>query len=150
MGGKSTETRLMCHCEGWVRRPGCRARSALPHPRLHRDLLGTHATRVRHPVDHLLERHLVLRGGDQFHGDRIGKILHDEVLFANSLQRFSPRAAASIVVSAWTTTEWSISRTSRNVTRHSRRAMGNSVSQWANKRRTYKKFSKCPPWTLID
>jgi hypothetical protein len=34
-----------------------------------------------------------------------------------SLMRFSPRAAASMVVSAWTVIEWSMSRTSRNVTR---------------------------------
>jgi DNA replication protein DnaC len=33
-----------------------------------------------------------------------------------SRMRFSPRAAASMVVSAWTVTEWSMSRTSRNVT----------------------------------
>jgi hypothetical protein len=60
--------------------------SPLPHPRLHRDLLGTHAAGVRHPIDHLLERDLVLGRRDQLDRHRIGKILHDELLLAVRLR----------------------------------------------------------------
>lgn len=62
------------------------AESPLPHPRLHGDLLGARAALVRHPIDHLLERHLVLDGRDQFHGDRIREVLHNELLLPDALQ----------------------------------------------------------------
>jgi hypothetical protein len=106
-----------------------RTRSAVSDPRLHRDLLGTLPTRVRHPLHHLLERHSVLRGGHQLDRDWIGKVLHHKILFPDALEPEGRRLRMH---------ENRVLDVPDIPKRHPAFAEGhgNSVPQQANKRRT--------------
>jgi len=125
-----------------------RSRSPLPHPRLHRDLLRTRPSRMRHPLHPFLSDTLCWV---EVTSSTVTGSARSSIANCCSRIRFRPRAAASMVVSAWTFTECWMSRTSRNVTRHSREPWrtGHHGRRTNGEHATISKWSFCTPiaWT---